>query len=229
MDMWKFPSQIFGAWVTGRCGCLISPQSWRQLRLSQGWAGLQHHALLHSELTIYPPLQGEAEVLCPPLLVTDVRQVSFFSIVPDNFPANYTPKWHTGNIYNLPGSPAQLVELPTPPSRFQATKYHVFASADYEIRLFGDPLEMEGQETPIQRLFFKFSMKDCVPAVHLEEQLDVIPEFVDGWALSVNGMMGIGLKNGDEGWWEVTAVSHHTSVSPFIAGLCIFGSFVPSA
>jgi hypothetical protein len=174
---------------------------------------LQHHALLHSELTVFPPSQVEDEP--SPALLVDIQHASFFTIIPDSIPTNYTPIWHSGNIYGLPNSPSHLIELPCLPSQSQPTKYHVFVSGDYEIRLFGDPLDIEGQETPIQRLFVKLSIINHAPPIQLEPQLDVIPDFIGGWALAHNGTMGIGVKNSNEGWWEIAIAPDLISVRPF--------------
>jgi len=85
-------------------------------------------------------------------------------------------------------------------------------SGDYEIRLFGDPVDVEGQQTPIQKLQFDFKFQeDDASLLVLEPQMDVIPEFVGGWTLAADGALGIGVKSMD-GWWEVVNVSSSSSV-----------------
>lgn len=157
---------------------------------------------------------GDSAIHVAPPLFADVRSVSYFTIIPDSPCDNYTPEWHTGNIYDLPHSPAQLLRLPCAPARNgSTTTYHIFASGDYEIRLFGDPVDIEGQEMPIQRLklHFEFEDMDGGPVI-LEPQTDIVPDFVDGWALAANGALGIGVK-AINGWWRVTNVTASDPVS----------------
>jgi hypothetical protein len=182
------------------------------LRSTEGWAALQHHAVLHSYLTVTPPDEYDGDPLLVPTLIADVRSASYFSIIPDERNVDHSPQWHAGNIYNLPNTPSQAIQLPTTPKARNSTTYHLIASGDYEIRLFGDPVDIEGQQTPIQKLQFnfKFLENDTSPLV-LEPQMDIIPEFVGGWTLAAEGALGIGVKAID-GWWEVVDISSSSSV-----------------
>jgi hypothetical protein len=142
----------------------------------------------------------------------NIRQASFFAIMPDYQSSNYTLKWHNGNIYDLPNSPAQIIELPHLPYADKPTMYHLIISADSEIRLFGDPLDVDGQEAPIQRIMIDISISDdSVNApVSIDRRLFVSPDFVDGWALS-EGAFGIGIIC-HKGWWEVSKIRVDTTV-----------------
>ena len=173
---------------------------------------MQHHAVLHSYLTVTPPGEYNGDPVSVPALIADVRSASYFSIIPDTPNVNHIPRWHAGNIYNLPNTPSQVIQLPTAPKSRNSTTYHLIVSGDYEIRLFGDPVDVEGQQTPIQKLQFDFKFQeDDASLLVLEPQMDVIPEFVGGWTLAADGALGIGVKSMD-GWWEVVNVSSSSSV-----------------
>ncbi|KAG8805334.1 hypothetical protein FRC17_005560, partial [Serendipita sp. 399] len=146
-----------------------------------------------------------------PLLVADVRQASLFTIVPEPIPKDFTLTWYNGNIYSLSNSSIQLISLPTSPSTDTATIYHILVSGDYEIRLFGDPVDIEKQETPVQRLEVRLDVLQTKspPPIIPQNQLDVVPNFVDGWPLSSEGALGIGILAMDS-WWTVVAVESLT-------------------
>ncbi|PVG01691.1 hypothetical protein CPB86DRAFT_698784 [Serendipita vermifera] len=184
---------------------------WKQLRATEGWAILQHHALLHTRLRISPPSSAHQEVQVPTYIKANIRQASFFAIIPQNQSSDYTPKWHNGNIYDLSNSPDQIIELPHSPDTNEVTIYHLIVSADSEIRLFGDPLDVDGQEDPIQRVMVDFSIPQTSLELSLSTnpQLSVAPDFVDGWALS-DGAIGIGVIS-YEGWWEVASLHINTN------------------
>jgi hypothetical protein len=173
---------------------------------------LQHHAVLHSCLTVTPPGEYDGDPVSVPALIADVRSASYFSIIPDTPNVDHTPQWHAGNIYNFPNNPSQVIQLPTTPKAGHSTTYHLIVSGDYEFRLFGDPMDVEGQQTPIQKLQFdfKFQENNTSPLI-LEPQMDVIPDFVGGRALADDGALGIGVKAVDGGW-EVVKVSSSSSV-----------------
>jgi len=52
-------------------------------------------------------------------------------LVPKNAPASFKPRWYTGNIYDLPRSLPQMVELPPSPSNNY--EYDIIISGDYEV------------------------------------------------------------------------------------------------
>ncbi|KAG8780893.1 hypothetical protein FRC15_009190 [Serendipita sp. 397] len=182
---------------------------WETLRKTEGWAALQHHALLHSTFTMTPPPSGTGINTFTPVLVAEVRQASFFAIVPEPIPTDFTPTWHNGNIYNLLNSPIQLLPLPSSPSLESPTLYHIFVSGDYEIRLFGDPEDVENQETPVQRLEIRLDVLQEERLIAPQSQLDVVPDFVDGWVLSKDGALGIGMM-ALHSWWAVIGVESTT-------------------
>ena len=103
--------------------------------------------------------------------------------------------------------PNQIVPYPVEVAIDQATIFDLYVSGDFEIRLFGDPVIVERQHTPMQRLSFHLDLLSTsgpLPVL-LEQQLDVIPDFVDGRIFSVTKAFGIGLKS-MSGWWCTDSV-----------------------
>lgn len=110
---------------------------WSNLRGFEGWAALQHHALLRTSLTIHPPSSAE-QPLPPPNLLFSLTQGSYFTVVPhpsssSGVTAEIIPEWYAGNIYDMLRGTPQTVTLPTPPSMDKPTVYDVFVSGDYEV------------------------------------------------------------------------------------------------
>lgn len=113
---------------------LIDPQlRWKSLRATEGWAALQHHAVLQSTITITPPPSIDTEA--PPRLRVDLVQGSYFAIIPTGAQdPKFVPEWHTGNIYAMERALARSISLPTPPSLNTPTVYNIFVAGDYEVR-----------------------------------------------------------------------------------------------
>lgn len=128
-----------------------------------------------------------------------------FAILPRNSSAEV--EWHFGNIYALPESP-QVIPLPANISTFDQTTLDFFISADYEIRLFGDPVVMHGAEDPITAVDVKVDLVHEEAVVLGNEH--VVPDFVDGWAFG--DALGIELTS-SFGEWEVSAVRTSANVS----------------
>lgn len=156
--------------------------------------------MLHTTFEIVNYQSQDDEVQVEPLILVDIRQASFFTILTEDSLKLGGPVWQNGNIYALPNAPSNILHLPSSPTVNGSAIYHIFVSGDYEIRLFGDPRETEGQEIPIQRLYANLALlQHGLDKVMLEEQLNVVPEFVGGWAFS-NGVFGIGLKGALSEW-----------------------------
>ncbi|EJD53346.1 hypothetical protein AURDEDRAFT_149076 [Auricularia subglabra TFB-10046 SS5] len=165
---------------------------WSDLRSTEGWAALQHHALLHTTLTISPPSHPSRDTRPQSLLVNAV-QTSFFALLPRGVHTP-TPQWHAGNIYAFPHAPTQLLPLP-PLDIHEETVFDVYLSGDYEIRLFGDPL-VQGRVVPSIEIDFTVAFDKRVGAsIVRESQLDVVPDFVDGYALG--DALSLGVRNAD--------------------------------
>lgn len=186
---------------------------WAALRATEGWAALQHHTVLRTSITVYPPtasaLAGDA--VDPPRLLVDLLQGSFFTIMPGgddaHIASSVTPKWYMGNIYAMNRAPAQAVQLPLPPSTTVPTTYDLFVSGDYEIRLFGDPLFNRGRTgVPVLSLTLKVDVEPelSIPAVTRMPSHDVSCDLVNGWAFG--DALGVGLRS-QSGWWTVKNVS----------------------
>ena len=113
---------------------LIGIGSWSRIRQTEGWAGLQHHCVLHTTLTIIPPtnLNHDGSTLSPRLHVNLV-QGSFFTILPRPS-GDRIPRWYSGNIYSMERSLSRIIDLPSAPSFASPTTYDVFVSGDYEAR-----------------------------------------------------------------------------------------------
>ncbi|KAK0448367.1 uncharacterized protein EV420DRAFT_1712427 [Desarmillaria tabescens] len=164
---------------------------WESLRATEGWAALQHHAVLRSTLTVHPPINPSKSTPVPHLLV-QLIQGSYFTILPKN--GRREPQWYSGNIYAMERSLPQQAPLPTTPG-------------DYEIRLFGDP-HTQDREIPVQSISLSVKFDDDLGSVIRETTQDVICDFVDNFAFG--NAIGIGLRSVD-GWWTVTDVSTDSS------------------
>ncbi|TBU28927.1 hypothetical protein BD311DRAFT_757466 [Dichomitus squalens] len=178
---------------------------WAALRATEGWAALQHHSVLRSVITVYPPSNPSNQETSIPRLLVDLDQGSFFTLLPsDNKDDKFVPEWHAGNIYALGRAPPNAVSLPYPPSTDSPTTYEIVVSGDYEIRLFGDPRFDLGSEVPKTSIILTVDIQDMVPAVVRVDSHDVVSDFVDGWAFG--NAVGVGLRSLD-GWWTVTGAS----------------------
>lgn len=107
--------------------------SWKRIRQTEGWAGLQHHSVLHTVLTIFPPANPDhnsSSVL--PRLHVGLIQGSFFTILP-SYGSSHVPKWHSGNIYSMERSLPRIIDLPSTLSLTSPTSYDVYVSGDYEV------------------------------------------------------------------------------------------------
>jgi len=112
--------------------------SWASLRATEGWAVLQHHAVLRTTLTVLPPRSGSKQQLPDiPNILMELERGSFFTIVPADVEwqqrHDFVPEWYSGNIYEFGGAPPHLVKLPTVPSALSPTVYHLYVSGDYEV------------------------------------------------------------------------------------------------
>ncbi|OSD02781.1 hypothetical protein PYCCODRAFT_1495213 [Trametes coccinea BRFM310] len=181
---------------------------WEALRATEGWAALQHHSVLRSTITVYPPSSSSdslAEVI--PRLLVNLSQGSFFAIAPissgDGDDSTVVPEWHAGNIYALERSPPNAVALPTKPSSTFPTTYNILVSGDYEIRLFGDPRH-GGSGVPKLSISLTVDIEVPTPSVVLTPSHDILCDFVEGWAFG--DALGVGLTSRD-GWWTVQNIS----------------------
>ncbi|KAJ8699615.1 hypothetical protein PTI98_002711 [Pleurotus ostreatus] len=180
---------------------------WQSLRATEGWAALQHHAVLRGTLTVSStPPYGIRE---RPRLLVQLLQGSFFTIIPSDLTKSQgiTPRWYHGNIYAMERALPQAVDLPVPPEASKQTQYTIFISGDFEIRLFGDPSASK-QEYPVQSLQIgvNIELPTRDPSTHVvhEPTQDVMCDFVDGWAFG--NALGIGMRSVD-GWWTVKEVT----------------------
>jgi hypothetical protein len=199
---------------------------WADLRATEGWAALQHHAVLRSVLTINPPNSpSDVAALASPRLLVNLIQGSYFCLIPreeEGKPSEAPPvRWYSGNIYDLERSLPRAVDWPVLPALDRPTQYLMYVAGDYEvqypciclrkslshpdssiqIRLFGDP-RAHGAEVPVQSLRVSVDLE--IPAakvVHIPSH-DVVFDIVDGWPFG--NAVGVGLRS-VSGWWTVTA------------------------
>ena len=131
---WKCRIQTFGQIFFPRVPkhrlTWTASDSWSRIRQIEGWAGLQHHSVLHTVLTVFPPTNSDGSS-GPPRLHINLIQGSFFTVLSrsDN---NRVPKWYSGNIYSMERSLPRIIGLPSTPSLASPTSYDIFISGDYE-------------------------------------------------------------------------------------------------
>ncbi|KAJ3806599.1 hypothetical protein F5876DRAFT_90994 [Lentinula aff. lateritia] len=171
---------------------------WSSLRDSEGWAALQHHAVLKTSLTVYPVF-GSNSNSRPPHLRIKLVGGSYFTIISSNSTGK-VPRWYAGNIYDMERALPRVVELPEAPSFDKPTTYDVFVSGDYEIRLFGDPRVQRNSDVPAQIIKLEVEFDIDIEQVVWEPTQDVMPDVVSGWTFG--DAIGIGLRARD-GWWSV--------------------------
>ncbi|KAJ3865929.1 hypothetical protein EV359DRAFT_72120 [Lentinula novae-zelandiae] len=171
---------------------------WKSLRDSVGWAGLQHHAVLKTSLTVYP-VSGSNSNSRPPHLRIKLVGGSYFTIISSNSTGK-VPRWYAGNIYDMERALPRVVELPEAPSFDKPTTYDIFVSGDYEIRLFGDPRVQRNSDIPAQTIKLEVEVDIDIEQVVWEPTQDVVPDVVSGWTFG--DAIGIGLRARD-GWWSV--------------------------
>lgn len=168
---------------------------------------MQHHAVLHTTLTVHPPSSGRtATSLC---IRANLIQGSFFTILPKDRNYPLEPQWYLGNVYNLERALHRTIHFPSPPSLTYPTTYDVFVSSDYEIRLSGDPT-VHGTESPVQELQLSFDIDECSVAdllVH-ESSQDMICDFIQGY--SFGNFIGIGIRSVTGRWTVADAVIEDT-------------------
>ncbi|KAI0646781.1 hypothetical protein C8Q79DRAFT_907130 [Trametes meyenii] len=173
---------------------------WESLRATEGWAALQHHSVLRSTITVYPPSHSTSPPANVPRLLVNLIQGSFFTVVPSSSQNPSVPEWHAGNIYALGQSPPNAVSLPVPPNTDSPTTYDIFMSGDYEIRLFGDPRG----DAPKLSITVTVDIEEPEHAIVRDSSHDVSCDFVDGWAFG--DAVGVGLLSVD-GWWTVKDIT----------------------
>jgi hypothetical protein len=108
---------------------------WEQLRATEGWAALQHHNVLRTYLTVYPPDSKQGRTEADPRLRVECLQGAYLSILPGDETTwtTHVLEWHMGNVYALERAPIQFVSLPVSPYRDKATRYQVVLCVPYEV------------------------------------------------------------------------------------------------
>ncbi|KAN0124017.1 hypothetical protein V8E52_002507, partial [Russula decolorans] len=175
---------------------------WASLRTTEGWAGLQHHAVLRTTLTVHPPCSDSQSPPAVPNFLVELKGGSFFTLVPADVEwkqrQDFVPEWYSGNIYQVDCAPPHLVNLPTVPSAVSPTVYYLY------IRLFGDP-KNGGSEAPTLIISVNARFESSSNVLNHETSYDIAPDFVEGFAFG--DALGVGLRCLSTSWWTVTAVS----------------------
>ncbi|TFK42788.1 hypothetical protein BDQ12DRAFT_293178 [Crucibulum laeve] len=179
---------------------------WNYIRSTEGWAGLQHHAVLQGILTIYPPAGSSPElIISPPQIRVHLKQGSYFTILPfSDAQSGIIPEWYAGDIYAMERAIPRAVSLPSGPSTTSPTKYKILISGDYEIRLFGDP-RARNSEIPVQEITVTAEVDSIYEDIIHEPAQDIVCDFIDGYAFGDS--IGVGIRV-TSGWWTVTKVSY---------------------
>ena len=161
---------------------------WAALRSILGWSALQHHSVLHTTMTIFPPRLPHSSEL--PALSVTLKQGSFVTFVPRIEDLNDEIQWFEGDIYAQSSSP-RVLPLHSATSTSDPTIFDVFISVDYEIRLFGDPMYSEHRAGPVShtRVFIDL----ISPPVLVVGAPQLVPDFMDGWALG--DVLGVEVQN----------------------------------
>ncbi|KAL1730124.1 hypothetical protein EV714DRAFT_284474 [Schizophyllum commune] len=164
---------------------------WKALRATEGWAALQHHALLHGNLTV-------SEDATHHRLLVNLVQGSYFTILPRG-KSGLEPQWYAGNIYDLSASQPQSVPV-------EPGEYDIWVAGDYEIRLFGDP----GDGIPVQSLRLTVELESIAePSAQAVPTHHVYPDFLDG--LAFGEAIGLGVRS-VAGWWSIADVELQNAV-----------------
>lgn len=214
--------------------------SWASLRATEGWAALQHHAVLRTTLTVHPPCSDSQPPPAVPNFLVELKGGSFFTLVPADVEwkqrHDFVPEWYSGNIYKVDCAPPHLVNLPTVPSAVSPTVYHLYVSGDYEvlcprssplgntllncavqIRLFGDP-KQGGSETPTLIISVNAHSESSCNVLNHETSYDIAPDFVEGFAFG--DALGVGLRCLSTSWWTVKAVSISNKLRDAVSVQC---------
>lgn len=161
---------------------------WKEIRDTQGWAGLQHHSLIRATLTIWPPSTpiDPDGAQFPRAIFASVSQGSMFVLLSRSTAAtkNEKPTWHIGNIYAMREVP-QRISLPGDISTTSPTQFDLLISADYEIRLFGDPRVTAQSDSPVTKVAVRLALgseNGEEPRIQLGED-HIAPDFEGGWAV----------------------------------------------
>ncbi|KXN90500.1 hypothetical protein AN958_04172 [Leucoagaricus sp. SymC.cos] len=174
---------------------------WESLRATEGWAALQHHAVLRGSMILIPPDKTTSNAA--PRVLVQLKQGSYFTILPVNGREEntFTPEWYAGNIYDMERALPRVINLPTVPDPTKPTQYDMFISGDYEIRLFGDPHHLNAS-IPTQVIGLSVQIDNVKTILHHEPSQDVLCDFVDGFVFGE--AIGIGFRSTD--WSTVTVV-----------------------
>ncbi|KAL1747011.1 hypothetical protein HDZ31DRAFT_32988 [Schizophyllum fasciatum] len=173
---------------------------WQSLRATEGWAALQHHALLHGTIAI-------PEHATQHRLRVQLVQGAYFTVLPRGA-VGAVQRWYAGNIYDLPASQPQSVPV-------EPGEYDIWVAGDYEIRLFGDP----AGGPPVQSLRLTVALESVAePSVEAVATHAVYPDFLDG--LAFGGAIGLGVRS-VAGRWTIADVSLASEVPGFTVGLVL--------
>ncbi len=181
---------------------------WQNLRDTLGWSALQNHSVIYSSFTVTPLQSCSPSDEHLPMLQIVLKQGSYIAILErDSNSATDEIAWYEGDIYAQSNSPLRL-PLTARIQRNQPITFDIFISADYEIRLFGDPRWNEGRSEPVTRILMDVSV--ISPATPLFDADFTIPDIVDGWFLG--DAIGLSIQNTSH-WQTFDSVNCDLDVS----------------
>ena len=183
---------------------------WKQLRDVFGWAALQHHSLIHTVVSFTSSRDNSGLKRNPAArlnVLLSLKQASFVCFVPRNkAPQSFGNMWIEGDIY-AQSSYSRVISLPVFDTPNGELEFDLFLSADYEIRLFGDPHFTEAGEIPVSRVSLSIDIYDP-PTVRIGDPF-ISPDIVEGWTLG--NWLGVCVQN-NEKWNTLSAVTVNSQV-----------------
>ena len=213
----RFPSALvdggFATWSNAKTSLgtfVVSHPGvrWQNMRNILGWSTLQNHSVIHSSFTVAPLQSSPGNDERSPVLQVTLKQGSYIAILErDRDSVTGDVAWNEGDIYAQSNSPLRI-PLAALLRRREPTTFDVFISADYEIRLFGDPQSDEGRSEPVTRVCLDVSV--ISPAMPLFDADFTVPDVLDGWLLG--DTIGLKIQNTDH-WKTLDDLSCDFDVS----------------
>ncbi|KAF8328235.1 uncharacterized protein EI90DRAFT_3065948 [Cantharellus anzutake] len=207
----RFPSSLvdggFASWLnceasSGEFKVVHSGVRWQELRNILGWSSLQNHSVVHTSFTVMQPLPFTVNPDQPVALEVTLKQGSYIAILERNRETQTEDmSWYEGDIYAQSSSPLRLPLRALTQYEGPVT-FDVFISADYEIRLFGDPLCNESRSEPVSRV--NLSLNIISPTTPLFDAQFTVPDILGG--LFLGDVIGLRIQNTSH-WRTLNAIT----------------------
>lgn len=83
---------------------------------------------------LFPPrLAHASHAHVDPRLLVNLKQGSYFTLIPKHRPTDFVPRWFAGNIYDLEHALSASADLSGLTSTSGQLEYELFVSGDYEV------------------------------------------------------------------------------------------------